>query len=244
MKRFLAVLLAMIACGSFAAADAEPANADGHVLTRLSFSRWGEMKPQTWEVAWEEGGCTIREDEGDPRPFPADLAEELRQVVYSCDMEGWEGVYSTGYEVLDGECFSLELEFADGTTVSATGDNAFPERYDEATGAMDDIFQREKTASLAGTYRYEGEGFGGDFTITLNADGTYAFYEGPLSSYMGAGTWYTAYGAVYMDEDDAGFDLSFAFGAEGDALIYLAGSSDAFPYVELPDEARFIRLEP
>ena len=137
---------------------------------------------------------------------------------------------------------TLALPFADGTTVSASGDNAFPERYNEATGAMDAIFEREKAGAVVGTYKYDGEGFGGDFTITLDADGTYTFYEGLLSSYKGMGTWYIAYDAVYMNEGDAGFDLSFRFGIEGDSLIYLAGGSDAFPYVELPDEALFVRL--
>lgn len=239
MRRFWAVLLALAVCGALVAACAEPADADGHALTRLYFSRWGEMMPRSWEVVWDEGGCTIREGDGEPRPLAAELAEELRQVVSDYGMENWEGTYETKYEVLDGECFALELEFADGATVSSSGDNAFPENYGAAADAMDAVFQREKAAFLAGTYRYEGEGFGGDFTITLNADGTYAFYEGPLSSYMGEGAWYTAYDAVYMDEGDAGYDLSFMFGIEGDALLYLAWGSDPFPYVELPDGARF-----
>ena len=243
MRRFLSVFLIMMVCGVSIAAGAEATEAAGHVLTRFSFSRWGEMMPRTWEVLWEGDGCTIREDEGEPRPLAAELAAELAKAVADYDMESWSGEYSTEYEVLDGECFSLELEFADGTIVSASGDNAFPERYGEATAAVDDIFQREKEALLAETYRYEGEGFGGDFTITLNADGAYTFYEGPLSSYMGMGTWDTVYDAVYMNEGEGGFDLSFTFGVEGDSLIYLARGSDAFPCVELPDGARFVRLD-
>ena len=242
MRRCLLVFLMMV-CGFSIAAGAETAEATGHVLRRFSFSRWGELKPRSWEVVWEEGGCTLGEDEGAARPFPAELATELAQVVADYDLESWNGVYSTDYEVLDGECFSLELEFADGATVFANGENAFPEGYDEATGAMDAIFEREKMGAIAGTYRCDGEGFGGDFTITLNADGTYTFYEGPLSSYMGMGTWFTACDAVYMNEGDAGFDLSFTFGVEEDSLIYLALGSDTFPCVELPDEARFARLD-
>ena len=243
MRRRLTVflVLVMMICGVSMTAGAQTAEADGHALTRFCFSLWGEMKPRTWEVLWEEDGCTIREDEGEPRPFAEELATELEQVVADYDMESWSGEYSTGYEVLDGECFSLEMEFADGTIVSASGDNAFPEGYDEATGAMNAIFEKEKAGAIAGKYLYDGEGFGGDFTITLNADGTYTFYEGPLSSYMGMGTWHTVYDAVYMYEGEAGFDLAFMFGIEGDSLIYLAWGSDAFPYVELPDEARFIR---
>ena len=100
-----------------------------------------------------------------------------------------------------------------------------------------------KNTSIAGTYRYEGEGFGGDFTITLNADGTYTFYEGPLSSYMGMGTWTVVDDVVRMTEGDAGFDLSFTFGVEEDALIYRSAGSNAFPYVALTDGVRFIPME-
>ena len=39
---------------------------------------------------------------------------------------------------------------------------------------------------LAGkTYEYEKEGFGGNFTIQLKEDGTFTYYEGGLSSYIG-----------------------------------------------------------
>lgn len=243
MRRLLTVFLTMVICSVFIAAGAEGAEVNRHVLTHFSFSRWGELMPHTWEVFWEGNDCMVREDEGEPRPFAAEPAAELAQVVTEYDMEKWNGEYSTEYEVLDGECFSLYMEFADGTTVSASGDNAFPPRYAEAEGAIDDIFERERRGILAGTYKYEGEGFGGDFTITLNADGTYSFSVGLLSSYMGMGSWYVAYGAVYMYEGDTGFDLSFMFGIEEDSLIYLAGGSDPFPGIELPDEARFTRLK-
>ena len=95
---------------------------------------------------------------------------------------------------------------------------------------------------IAGTYQYEGEGFGGDFTITLNADGTYAFYEGPLSSYMGGGTWTRDDGTVHMIEEN-GYDLQFTFEMQDDALIYSAEGSDAFLYVDVSDGERFVRQD-
>ena len=94
---------------------------------------------------------------------------------------------------------------------------------------------------LRRTYRYEGEGFGGGFTVTLNADGTYAFYEGELSSYQGGGTWDLWENAVCLEET-AGLDLRFILGLEEDALIYLASESDAFPAVKVSDGERFIRM--
>ena len=93
---------------------------------------------------------------------------------------------------------------------------------------------------IAGTYQYEGEGFGGDFKITLNADGTYEFYEGSLSSYMGGGTWIRVDDTVHMIEEN-GYDLKFTFEIQNDALVYSAAGSDAFLYVDVSDGERFVR---
>ena len=95
---------------------------------------------------------------------------------------------------------------------------------------MPDQFLYVSSLSVLGPIREE-----------LNADGTYTFYEGALSSYMGSGTWQVYDNAVYMTEGEGGFDLSFMFGAEENALVYLAAGSDAFPYVKVKDEERFTR---
>ena len=106
------------------------------------------------------------------------------------------------------------------------------------------ILEKVKMSRLAGTYRYEGKGVGGDFTITLNADGTYTFYEGPLSSYLGTGTWDTWYNAVYMTEkEETGYDLNFMFGVEDNALIYIAMGSDEFIHVKVSDGEKFVRQD-
>lgn len=108
--------------------------------------------------------------------------------------------------------------------------------------AAEGIVDETRDGDIAGTYRYEGEGFGGDFTITLNADGTYAFYEGMLSSYMGGGSWSLEEDAVCLTEKN-GFDLHFRFALQGGALVYDAAGSDAFPYVHVSDAERFVRQD-
>ena len=47
--------------------------------------------------------------------------------------------------------------------------------------------------------------------------------------------------AVFMTEDEGGFDLSFLFVAKENALVYYAAGSDAFPYVKVQDGERFLR---
>ena len=212
-----------------------------HVLTRFYYSVRGEMMPRSWEITLREDGYWIEENDERPRPFPETLAAELTRVINDNDADSWQGVYETEYEVLDGEGFSLEMDFADGVNVHASGDNAFPDRYFSFQSAVLDILKREKMAILAGSYQYEGEGIGGDFIITLNANGTYTFYEGALSSYMGAGTWDVYDNSVSLTEGEGGFDLSFMFGVEENALVYLAAGSDAFVYVKLQDGERFMK---
>ncbi len=216
--------------------------AQNHVLTRFRLTRGGSMVPLTREVFRKDGAYWLSENDGPARPFDPSLAEELQQAADEYGLLGWNGFHGSDPRVLDGESFSLEAVWADGDAASASGTNAFPKGYHAAMNSLEEIFTREQLLRAAGTYRYAGEGIGGDFTITLNPDGTYTFYEGPLSSYLGGGSWELFYGVVYMQEEN-GYELQFAFGTQDGALIYLADSSDRFPYVALADGARFIRQE-
>ena len=202
------------------------------------------MAPQSYEITLRDGTYTIQENEDDPRSIDPKLVDELLEVIQMYDLESWDGFHGDNPDVLDGEDFSLELQFADGTSVYASGSNAFPENYHDAIAGIDRILEMEKLSRLAGTYRYEGKGFGGDFTITLNADGTYTFYEGPLSSYQGTGTWNAWYSAVYMTEnEETGYDLNFMFSVEDNALIYIAMGSDEFIHVKVSDREKFVRQD-
>lgn len=218
--------------------------AKNHILTRFYISRGGYMRPQSYEITLQSGSYMIRENEDAPRRMEPGLIAELQDVIRKYGLEAWDGFHESNPYVLDGEGFWLEMRFADGAAVYAGGDNAFPDSYSDAMAGIDGILEKEKMTWLAGTYRYEGEGFGGDFTITLNADGTYTFYEGPLSSYLGMGTWNTWYNAVYLTEnEEAGCEMKFMFGIEDGSLIYVAMGSDEFLYVKVSDGERFVRRE-
>ena len=88
-------------------------------------------------------------------------------------------------------------------------------------------------------YTYEGEGFGGDFTLTLREDGSYSYYEGLLSSYIGLGSWTEEDGLLTLtDVMGYGFVNHFRPTAEGD-LVYCAEGSTNFLYLKLKDGAVF-----
>ncbi|MCR4577504.1 MAG: hypothetical protein K5784_06320 [Clostridiales bacterium] len=214
--------------------------AQDHVLTRFFFGRGGYMMPVYREVVLRNGRYYLMEDDEAVREFPPAFAEELQKLVSEYKLEDWNGFRGSDPRVLDGEHFTLELSFADGDMVRASGENEFPEGYHNAVNAVEDVFRREEMAVIAGEYKCEKPGFGGDFTITLNPDGTYTFYEGALSSYIGSGTWELWYGAVYLNEDpENGHALRFAFGLDDDRLMYIASESSAFPHVKVSDRETF-----
>lgn len=92
------------------------------------------------------------------------------------------------------------------------------------------------------TYIYEKEGFGGgDFAITINEDGTFNYYEGMFSSYIGTGEWTIEDGLVTLsDEDYMDFGLENYFRFDGTDLIFLEENSTNFSYVEVADGERFV----
>ena len=91
------------------------------------------------------------------------------------------------------------------------------------------------------TYVWEKEGFGGDFTITLNEDGTYEYYVGYLSSYIGSGNW-TVEGSELTMTETTGFDWVYHFTVEDDTLVFVSEGSSEFTYVKVEDGDRFTRM--
>ncbi len=95
------------------------------------------------------------------------------------------------------------------------------------------------SAAVSGkTFTWEKEGFGDDFTITLNEDGSYRYYEGFLSSYIGSGDWSVKNDTVVMTEK-GGYDAVFRFSVKDGDLIYRSDGSDRFIYTAVEDGDRF-----
>ena len=104
------------------------------------------------------------------------------------------------------------------------------------------------------TYVYEGDGFGGDFTIEIKADGTFDYYEGFFSSHIGLGEWTYADGTLTLLEEvsrfvgtnEAGKNemeqvvYSYVFSVRENTLIFVAEDSDNFRYLTVSDGEKFI----
>lgn len=87
-------------------------------------------------------------------------------------------------------------------------------------------------------YIYEKEGFGSDFTITLNSDGSMRWCEGLLSSYFGPGTWELDGNTVTLTTDDGKFVNHFT--VEDGALVYQSAGSTGFMYLTVSDGEKFL----
>ena len=90
------------------------------------------------------------------------------------------------------------------------------------------------------TYLYEGEGIMGSFTITLYNDGTFTYYEGMASSYIGIGSWEQDGDTITLTDDGhGGYGLVNHFKLDGDDLVFVDKDSANFVYVKVQDGEKF-----
>ena len=99
-------------------------------------------------------------------------------------------------------------------------------------------------------YTYEKEGCGGPFRIRIFKNGTFQYYEGFLSSYIGMGTWALDENGILCikDQEMGRFteDMTMEmyvrtnyFKVDKDCLVWLGQGSDNFLYVDVADGDRF-----
>lgn len=91
------------------------------------------------------------------------------------------------------------------------------------------------------TFVYEKDGFGGEFTIQINDDGTFCYYEGLLSSYIGIGIWILDNDILVLSDDDSReYPRVNRFEVKDGDLVFLSKDSSNFLYVNVADGERFV----
>ena len=92
------------------------------------------------------------------------------------------------------------------------------------------------------TYVYENEGILGSFAITLYEDGSFTYFEGLASSYIGNGSWTQEGDNITMTDDgEGGYGLVNHFKFIGENLVFVEQNSSNFVYVKVKDGERFYR---
>ena len=69
------------------------------------------------------------------------LAYTFVLPVTDADLAVWDGYRQEDSAVLDGESFSLNVAFEDGSGIDAVGTNSFPDGYYEKKGAIQAFFE-------------------------------------------------------------------------------------------------------
>ena len=64
------------------------------------------------------------------------VLEQLGSLVGNCRVDRWDGFDRSSSRVSDGSSFTLAITLADGGTISAHGNNAFPDNYAEVYAAV------------------------------------------------------------------------------------------------------------
>lgn len=96
--------------------------------------------------------------------------------------------------------------------------------------------------NLAGKgFVYEKGGFPDRFGIQLYDDGSFTYYAGAFSSYVGYGMWELDGDTLILleDADANGISNIFKFKVGKDSLSYIAEESDKFMYVDVGDGEKF-----
>lgn len=73
-------------------------------------------------------------------PADAELMNKLTGIIDTHALRKWDGFSASDSMVLDGSGFSLEVDFADGSAIYAHGSNSFPDGFNEAKQAIDELF--------------------------------------------------------------------------------------------------------
>ena len=63
-------------------------------------------------------------------------------LVQELELTAWDGYSEVDRYALDGECFSLDVAFEGGASISASGSNCFPKGYSEKASAIRDFFEK------------------------------------------------------------------------------------------------------
>lgn len=103
--------------------------------------------------------------------------------------------------------------------------------------------------NIAGkSFVYEKEGFPNEFAIRLDNDGSFTYYEGFFSSYIGTGSWQLDGDILTLRERDyssldGAVGRVYYFNVGDDSLSFISESSDHFTYIDVSDGERFIQKE-
>lgn len=142
MKRWLYLLLmcmlALSSCASLLRTDAP--------MERFSFSHAGMRSDSCYTLTAEktDDGWQAHFDLFCTQEFTLPMSQEDADMLYglldACNLWKWNGFHKVDKTVSDGKSFWLNVSFADGRKLSASGGHRFPDDYGAAVNAIKAVF--------------------------------------------------------------------------------------------------------
>lgn len=110
-------------------------------IMRLFFTWGGYEKPVSVCFRKDEAGTLWTETEGNGETaVPETFSERLTDIVTEYNINGWNGFQGNNADMLDGEEFHLTIIYENEFVIEASGNNEFPENYQEFKKALMELF--------------------------------------------------------------------------------------------------------
>ena len=101
------------------------------------FNRYQIKETARGRFAWIE----LHNDDHYVLPLTDEDMASFSALVQELELTAWDGYSEVDRYALDGECFSLDVAFEGGASISASGSNCFPQDYGEKMSAVEDFFR-------------------------------------------------------------------------------------------------------
>ena len=125
---------------------------EGEPLELTSFSFWHTASFANdcyqFTVTRQESGCLLSAEElfsggrvAEAVAVEPSVLEQLGTVAGKYRVDLWDGFDENNKHVMDGSSFTLEMTLSDGRTVTARGNNCFPDRYSEVYSELHPLYE-------------------------------------------------------------------------------------------------------
>jgi len=144
----LCVLMAAL-CGCSASVDSPPQPGEPLDISAFSFIHSGSSTSECYHYSAEKaeggthlyieglfsGGLIIDKVIDEP------VLEQLGEIAGKYRIDKWNGFDKSKKNVADGSSFTLSVTLTKGSTISAHGNNAFPDGYSDAKSVINALFE-------------------------------------------------------------------------------------------------------
>ena len=156
LQTLFALILVTALCGCGAAGGQDTTQPSGEAqegeameITSFSFTHTGMSTDECFRYSAEqtEEGVRLYTEELFVNGLIVDtlidepILEQLGEIAGKYHLDQWDGFDKSNKRVTDGSRFSLSVELADGSTISARGNNKFPDGYADAKGEICALFE-------------------------------------------------------------------------------------------------------